>query len=73
MTVVCRKEFNAHQDKYLDMAFDDEIYIQRWDCLFFVTRVNGHEKKYKVPDDDLRRAITMDEFLTGVKEIDIIA
>jgi len=68
MTVVSTKEFNTNQEKYFDMALDDEIYIQRGDCLFIVTRVNGHEKKYKEPDDDLRRAITMDEFLTGVKE-----
>ena len=36
--------------------------------MFIVTRANDREKKYLEPDDDLRRAITGDELLTGIYE-----
>jgi len=57
MTVVSTKEFSTHQDKYLDMAIDGQVYIQREDYIFIVTR---SPEKYKAPDDDLRRAISME-------------
>ena len=68
MTVVSTKEFNSNQEKYFDMALNDHVYIQRGNGLFIVTQANESTRKYKEPDDDLRRAITMDEFLTGAKE-----
>jgi len=68
MTVVSSQEFAIQHDKYLDMAATEQVYIQRRDCLFIVTKVNEPRRKYKEPDDDLRRAITMDEFLIGAKE-----
>ena len=68
MTVVSSKEFAIEQDKYLDLAANEQVYIQRRDCLFIVKKVDEPGKKYKEPDDDLRRAITMDEFLIGAKE-----
>ena len=68
MTVVSAKEFNSNQEKYFDMALNDHVYIQRGNGLFIVMRANESARKYKEPDDDLRRAITMDEFLTGAKE-----
>ena len=36
-------------------------FIQRDDYRFIVTRVNEPKKKHKKPDDELRRAVTMDE------------
>ena len=68
MTVVSTKEFNSNQEKYFDMALNDHVYIQRSNGMFMVTRADESARKYKEPDDDLRRAITMDEFLTGAKE-----
>ena len=67
MTVVSTKEFSANQEKYLDMAVKEQVYIQREDYLFIVTRFKEpKKKKYLEPDDDLRRAITMDELRESV-------
>ena len=72
MTVVSTKEFNANQDKYFDMALDEQIFVKRGDYTYLVSNANnGYPNEYDEvlePDDDFRRAITMDEFLTGVKE-----
>ena len=68
MTVVSTKEFNANQEKYFDMAANEQVYIQRGDCFYIVKKTSKSTRKYKEPDNDLRRAITMDEFLTGAKE-----
>ena len=68
MTIVSTKEFNNNQEKYFDIALNDHLYIQRGDCMFIVTRVTAPARIYKKPDEDLRRAITMDEFLIGAKE-----
>lgn len=57
MTVVSTKEFNANQEKYFDIAENEQIYIQRDDCMFIVTR---SPEKFKEPDDDLRRAVSME-------------
>jgi hypothetical protein len=72
MTVVSTKEFNAHQDMYLDMALDEDIFVKRGDLTYSVSIAdNGYSSEYDEvlePDEDFRRAITMDEFLIGVKE-----
>ena len=31
MTVVSTKEFNTNQDKYFDMALDEQVFIQKGD------------------------------------------
>ena len=67
MTLVSTKEFNAYQDKYLDLAENEEVCIERGNGLFYLTfrplDVQYPEQVIKAPDDDLRRAITMDELL----------
>jgi hypothetical protein len=57
MTVVSTKEFNINQEKYLDLAVKEQVYIQREDCMFIVSR---SPEKYKEPDEDLRRAVSME-------------
>jgi len=57
MTVVSTKEFSTNQDKYFDIAMNEQVFVQRDNIMFIVTR----EKKYKEPDDDLRRAIPIEE------------
>ena len=57
MTVVSSKEFAINQDKYLDKAEIEQVYIQRGDCMFIVSR---SPEKYKEPDDDLKRAVSME-------------
>ena len=62
MTVVSSKEFANNQEKYFDIALNEQIYVQREsDNVTFV--LSREEKKYLEPDDDLRRAISADEFL----------
>ena len=36
MTVVSSKEFVKNEDKYLDMAMDGQVFIQRGDCMFHI-------------------------------------
>ena len=62
MTVVSSKEFVSHEDKYFDMAMNEQIFVQRGNVMFLVTRAVAAKKKHKQPDEDFRRAITMDEF-----------
>ena len=67
MTVVSTKEFVNNEDKYLDIAMNGRVYIQRGDCMFIVSMAKEpKKKKYLEPDDDLRRAITMDELRESV-------
>ena len=69
MTIVSSKEFMSNENKYFDMAMTEEIFVKRENMLFVVTRVDENRKKKRLkPDDDLRRAITMDELLEGVLE-----
>ena len=61
MTVVSTKEFNTNQEKYFDLAMDEHIFIQRGDCMFIVAKAPEPKLQHKQPDDELRRAVTMDE------------
>ena len=68
MTVVSTKEFNTNQDKYFRLALNEQVFIQRGSNMFVVSTAEEPQKRYKEPDDDLCRAITMDELLIGVQE-----
>ena len=57
MTVVSSKEFETNQDKYFDLAENEQIYIHRGDCMFIISR---SPENFKEPDDDLRRAVSME-------------
>jgi len=57
MTVVSSKEFMTNGEKYLDMAIDGQVYIRRKDYMFLVTR---SPEEYKEPDNDLKRAVSME-------------
>lgn len=64
MRVISSSELRSNMKKYLDLAKNEEIIIQRGrDETFVLTKAD-----YLEPDEDLERAITMDELLTGVKE-----
>ena len=77
MTVISTQEFAANQNKYFDMAINQDVCIKRDEnmfrlmrCIIDETKVkqrNG-QRKYKQPDEDFYRAISMDELLIGVKE-----
>ena len=72
MTLVSNREFVRNDNKYLDLALDEEVCIERGDYMFRLVSI-PIERQYPPqpvlePDDDLRRAITMDELLEGVLE-----
>ena len=68
MTIVSSKEFATNEDLYFDMAMNEQVFVQRNSNMFILTRISEMEKKYLEPDDDLRRAITGEELLTGIYE-----
>ena len=70
MTVVSTKEFNAHQDMYLDMAKNDNVIIKKGNHLFIIQNYSPDDEPDMIfePDDDFYRSISVKEFLTGVKE-----
>ena len=61
MTVVSTKEFGTNQDKYFDMAVNEQVFVQREDYMFIVSRASAPKWKHKKPDEKLRNAITLDE------------
>ena len=66
MTVVSTREFNTHQEKYFDLALNEQVYVKRGRNMFVVTKASEPEVIYKEPDDDLRTAITKDELLESL-------
>jgi len=81
MTVISTQEFVDNQNKYFNMAMNQDVCIKRDDGMFQI-RYNPVEEnyvkkpKYKKPDADFYRAISMDEFiekaLVRVEKIDKI-
>ena len=57
MTIVSIKDFESNQAKYFDIAESEQVFIQRGDSLFIVSKT---PEKFKFPDDDLSNAVTMD-------------
>ena len=57
-------ELRNNMDKYFDLAKLEKVVIQRENAEIFVLS----EEKYIKPDEDLARAITMDELFIGVKQ-----
>ena len=69
MTTISSKEFATHQDRYFDMAIIDDVHIRRGRSTFrLVHNPLVEEQVVLQPDEDLRRAITGDELLTGIYE-----
>jgi hypothetical protein len=76
MTVVSAKEFNTNQEKYFDMALDEQVFIQKGENMFFLLYKNVDDvnmyhdasvyEEILEPDDDLRRAITAEELLERI-------
>jgi hypothetical protein len=57
MTIVSIKDFETNQAKYFDIAESEQVFIQRGESLFIVSKT---PEKFKLPDDDLSNAVTMD-------------
>ena len=63
MTVVSRQEFVNNDEKYLDLALNDTIIIQRGDNLFFVQNVtqNADSDVIFEPDEEFYHSLTTTE------------
>ena len=72
MTVVSTKEFNTDQEKYFDIAVNGNVCIKRGDNMFYLSfapvKEEYPEQPILEPDERLRNAITIDEFLVRVNE-----
>ena len=55
MTVVSSKEFVTNQERYFDMAVDEQVYIKNGNNMFIVSIANDKKKNYLEPDDDFHR------------------
>ena len=66
MTVVSTKEFNTNQERYFDMAKNEQIVIRRGKNMFHLSyapvEIPYPEQEILEPDDDLRSGITKEEF-----------
>jgi hypothetical protein len=91
--VVSCKEFVSNGEKYFEKALNEQVFVRNGENIFVVMAANepkpvqrfdtaqqpcvAEAKKYRKPDDDLRRAITMEEFeervLKRLKEYSIKA
>jgi hypothetical protein len=75
MTVVSSKEFVANEEKYFELALNEQVFIKKGENMFLVSIANvGNVNEYDEilePDDDFRRAISGDELLERIyKDID---
>jgi hypothetical protein len=72
MTVVSSKEFVSNNDKYFDMALDEDVCIQRGNSIFQLiyrpVEMQHPEQSILEPDDNLRRAITAEELIKRIHE-----
>jgi len=72
MAVVSSKEFVSNEDKYFDMALNEQVYIQKGDNMFLLIYQNVDDmniyhdasvyEEILEPDNNLRRAISAEEF-----------
>lgn len=63
MRVISSSELRNNMKKYLDLAVDEKIVIQRGrNETYVLTRV-----EYLEPDNELRRAVSADELLVGIE------
>jgi len=74
MTVITTQEFVANQNKYFNMAINQDVCIKRDEGMFHirynpVTETNGKKQKYKQPDADFYMALSGEEFKKRALEI----
>ena len=66
MMVVSSKEFISNQNKYFDMALNEDVCIKRKEDMFQLVYTNGHNTQIYddclEPDEDFYRAISAEEF-----------
>jgi len=72
MTVVSSRDFATNQEKYFDMARNEDVCIKRGGSVFYLIyqpeEINYTKQVILEPDDNLRNAITAEELLKRVHE-----
>ena len=60
MAIVSSKKFATNQNKYVELMLPEQMFVQR-DNQVFIVNANIEQQVCLDPDDDLHRAITIDE------------
>ena len=68
MTVISSKEFATNQNKYFELAMNEQVYIENGENIFHLSCTNTVKDKYLEPDKDFYRAISIDDFQSIIKE-----
>ena len=71
MTVVSTKEFNSNQEKYFNLAIEEQVFVKRGDYMFHIICSNVNAIKEQVilePDEELQNAITAEELIKRIHE-----
>jgi len=73
MTVISSREFVANQNKYFDMALNEDVCIKRGEDMFrlmynFIDKTDVKKRVYYSPDEDFYRSISMEELRASVHE-----
>jgi hypothetical protein len=63
MRIISSAELRNNMKKYLDLAANEQIVIQRGRNEIFVLE----KKEYLEPDEDFKRAISLEQFREGAK------
>ena len=58
----------SNKKEHFDVAIANDVSIEKGKSMFSASNINGKKQKYKQPDADFYRAISMDEFKRLVKE-----
>ncbi len=69
MKTISTREFTANPDRYFDMAREQDVRIRKGRQVFhLICEPPISPQPFLEPDDDLRNAITIDEFLRRFDE-----
>ena len=70
MTLVSSKEFAINEDKYFDLAMNEQVFVQRKDSMFIVQNITQKVEPDKIfePDEDFYRAIPIEEVRDHIVE-----
>ena len=70
MTVVSNKEFVTNQEKYFDLALNEQVFVKKGGNIFILTCASNQEKPDVICelDEDFYRSISIDELHKRVKE-----
>ncbi|MDR0437059.1 MAG: hypothetical protein LBH22_02015 [Bacteroidales bacterium] len=60
MVLVSSAEFATHQEKYFNLALNEQVFVKKGENTFIVTK--APEKKLLKPDADFHRALSAEEF-----------